>query len=163
MTQAVLLASTFQCVRDLTLWYLKFLREVNPYQTVQVNGAQLNSIYWLTAHIAWAENHLLLQCCGGAPLHYPWLEHYKLGSNGTLHDHEPDMKDLLQTLKTIHERAMFHLHQLSDNDIEKPNPCGYVFNKDNSIRMMIQHSIRHEAQHAGHLSWWCKLSGIQTI
>jgi hypothetical protein len=47
--------------------------------------------------------------------------------------------------------------------LDKDNPAGFGFGGDNSYRMMIQHAIRHEAIHAGHLSWLCKLHGIQTV
>lgn len=163
MTQAQLLAQTLQKVRDLTMWYLGMLKTSDPYQEFEVNGVKLNSIYWLTAHIAWAENMLVLEMCGGETVGVEWLKHYALGCDGSLHTDKPDMKEAIGALKEIHAKSIELLHQLPDEKLEEINKREFGFGGDKSVRMMIQHCIRHEAMHTGHLSWLCKINGIKAI
>ena len=162
-TEAQLLAATFQKVRDLTKWYLSLLKNADPYKEWEVNGQKLNSVAWLAAHLIWAEDFLIVRTTGGKGADIPWLEHYKLGSDGTLHEEKPDMKNLLSLLKQGHENAMAHLLSLTDEKLSEENPLGFGFGGDSTNRMMVQHCIRHEAMHTGHLSWLCKINGIQTV
>jgi hypothetical protein len=104
---------------------------------------------------------LILQSTGGEALNIDWLEKVTLGSP---HDTSllPDTKEVLTTLKNVHEISMNHLATLSNATLDEPNLTGISFGSD-TIRCIIQHAIRHEATHAGHLSWICKLNGINTI
>lgn len=163
MTQAQTLANMHQKVRDLTLWYLSLLKEADPYRVFECNGEKFNSTYWLTAHLTWAQNFLVLQATGGSAVEAPWLDHYRLGCDGTLHESAPSMKDAIQLLKAVHVQAIAHIGSLTEEHLDKPNLLGFGFGGDNSNRMMIQHCIRHEAMHAGHLSWLCKINGIKSV
>lgn len=161
--QAILLAGTLQKVRDLTKWYFSLLKDADPYKEWEVNGTKLNSIAWLAAHIIWAENFLILGGTGGKPLRAEWLNHYRLGCDGSLHEPAPDMKFILNTLKEVHTLAHEHLLTLTDEVLEQPNPVNFVFGADNTHRMLIQHTIRHEAMHTGHLSWLCRINSVETV
>ena len=157
------LADTFQKTRDLTKWYLSLLKEIAPELQPQLNAQKLNSIYWLTAHLVWAENFLIIKATGGNGVEIPWLEHYKLGSDGSLHDARGDFKSLLSDMKMVHEASMAHLLTLDDETLHQPNPVGFAFGTDNTNRMMIMHAIRHEGTHVGQLGWLCKLHGVKAI
>lgn len=163
MTQAEVLVAMHNKVRDLTMWYISMLKSVDPHQQYEVNGKKLNSVYWLTAHLAWAENFLLLEATGGIKDTTNWLNHYRLGCDGTLHTDRPDMYEAVKLLKSIHERANQHVFTISDKLIEEENKLGITFGSEKTNRIAIQHCIRHEAMHAGHLSWLCTISGIQTV
>lgn len=163
MTQAQLLAQTLQKVRDLTMWYIGMLKLSDPYKEFEVNGVKLNSVYWLTAHLAWAENMLVLEMCGKDSVKADWLNHYALGSDGTLHTEKPDMKETIHLLKEIHAESMELLTNLPDEKLEEINKREFGFGGDKTVRMMIQHCIRHEAMHTGHLSWLCKINGVKAI
>lgn len=163
MSQGAIFANMHSKVRDLTRWYLSLLKTVDPYSQVDVNGIRLNSIYWLVAHLTWAENMLILKATGGNPVDAPWLEHYRLGGDGTLHTHNPDLKAALKLLKEVHELSQAHLLTLPDEKMEQNNLIGFGFGGDNTNRMMIQHCIRHEAMHTGHLSWLCKIHRIESV
>jgi len=162
-TEAKILADTFQKVRDLTRWYFSLLKEADPNHTWEINGTRLNSILWVASHVAWAENNLILEGTGGKGVEIDWLPHYNIRSTGAIHDAKHDMKAALNGLKLVHEKAMEHLLSLSDEAMEMENIAGIAFGKDKTNRILIQHAIRHEAMHTGHLSWLCKINGIKTI
>jgi len=162
-SEAALLADTFQKVRDLTKWYFSLVKDANPYHQWEVNGQKLNSIAWLAAHLVWAEDFLIVRATGGKGLGLEWLEHYKLGSDGSLHEEKPDMKTLLSLLKKGHENATAHLLSLSNEKLEEENAFGFGFGGVKTNRMMIQHCIRHEAMHTGHLSWLCKINSTESV
>jgi len=163
MSEAELLSQTFEKVRQLTKWYFSLLKDADPYKEWEVNGQKLNSIAWLAAHLVWAEDFLIVRLTGGKGADIPWLEHYKLGSDGTLHEEKPDMKILLTHLKEGHERSKAHLLTLSNETLAQQNKAGIGFAGDTTNRMMVQHCIRHEATHTGHLSWLCKINGVESV
>lgn len=162
-SQAILLAETFQKVRDLTKWYFSLLKNADPYKQWEVNGQKLNSIAWVAAHLVWAEDFLMVRCTGGKGCGIEWLEHYNLGSSGTLHEEKHDIKDSLNLLKQGHETATAHLLTLSNEKLAEENPMGFGFGGVKTNMMMVQHCIRHEAMHTGHLSWLCKINGVETV
>ena len=162
-SEATSLADTFQKTRDLTKWYLSLLKTADPYHQWEVNGNKLNSVAWLTAHLIWAEDFLIIRATGGKGIGLEWLEHYKLGGDGSLHEEKPDVKNLLALLKQVHENATAHLLTLSNEQLSEDNPLGFGFGGVKTNRMMIQHAIRHEGMHTGHLSWLCKINGVQSI
>jgi hypothetical protein len=164
MTQAELLADTLDRTRGLTKYYTSLLRDTDPEAQIEANGIKLNSLYWLTAHLMWAEDNLAIQMTGRQSVAPEWIEHYCVSSNGTLHEGRPDFKTLLAQLKQVHELSLAHIKQLTDEDLDKPNPAGMHFGDGNtSRRVMLQHAIRHEGTHVGHLGWLCKLQGIKGI
>jgi len=161
--EAVILADTFQKSRDLTRWYLSLLKDADPYKHWEVNGTQLNSVIWLASHLAWAENMLVLKGTGGQPVAIEWMEHYHLGSKGDLHHPEHDMKTVMHALKEVHEKSMEHLLTVTDEKMDAENILGFGFGGIKTNRILVQHAIRHEATHVGHLSWLCKINKIQTV
>jgi len=162
-SEAESLADTFQKTRDLTKWYLSLLKPADPCYQWEVNGKKLNSIAWIAAHLVWAEDFLIIRATGGKGIGLEWLEHYKLGSDGSLHEEKPDMKNLVTILKEGHVKATTHLLGLNNDKLNEDNPLGFGFAGVKTNRMMIQHAIRHEAMHTGHLSWLCKINGVQSI
>lgn len=161
--EAKTFADIFERTRDLTKWYLGLLKTVDSEKELPVGDKTLNSVYWITAHLVWAENFLVVKSTGGIGVDIPWLEHYKLGSDGTLHEGRGDLKSVIDSLKIVHANAMKHLLTLDDEMLQRPNPAGFAFGSDNTNRMMIIHAIRHEGTHIGHLGWICKLHGISTV
>lgn len=163
-TEAIALADTYESVRALTRWYFSKLKDVDMAKQFEVEGHKLNSAYWILAHLIWAENFLLIQALGGKPFEYSWLSKYAIGTPCPEHTQDlPGVKQLFDIWKEVHPAAMQHVRSLSDEILATNNPLDMGFGGDNSYRMMIQHAIRHEALHTGHLSWLCKLYGIGTI
>lgn len=163
LSQANLLADTYEMAYGLVRFYTGNLKEAEPYKQWEVNGAKLNSIAWINSHLCWSENFLLLKAAGAPSCEIAWLEHYSFGSDGTLHDPKVDMKVILSDRKIVHEAAMKHIRGLSNEDLEKENPLGIQFGQSKSIKSIIQHAIRHEGTHAGHLGWLCKINGTKTV
>ncbi|MES2621313.1 MAG: DinB family protein [Bacteroidota bacterium] len=163
LTQANLLADTYEMAYGLVRFYTGNLKKAEPYKQWEVNGAKLNSIAWINSHLCWSENFLLLQAAGSPSCEIAWLEHYSFGSDGTLHDPKVDMKVILNDRKIVHEAAMNHIRGLTNEELEKENPMGIQFGPSKSIKSIIQHAIRHEGTHAGHLGWLCKINGMKTV
>lgn len=161
--EAALLADTLQKTRDLTRWYLSLLKNADPYHQPEVNGVKLNSVAWLAGHLVWAEDFLVLRATGGEGTGIEWLEHYKLGADGSLHVATPNMKEILDTLKMVHEKATAHLLTLSDEQLNEPNPFGITFSGASNKKITVQHCIRHEGMHTGHLSWLCRMNGLKAV
>ena len=139
------------------------MKGVDPYQHWEVNGVNLNNIIWLSSHITWAENFLILKGTGGTALDISWLDHYNISSDGSLHDKQHDMKTILDALKEVHTRAMEHLLTVTDEQMEAPNKFGFNFGGIETNRILVQHAIRHESMHTGHLSWLCKINKLESI
>ena len=161
---ANVLADAYESVRSLTKWYVSKMKDVDMMKEFELEEKKLNSAYWLISHLTWTEQFLLLQALGGKTLDIPWLELFRIGSK-IPEDRNvlPSIKQVLDDWKEIHFAAMTHVRSLSDETLSQDNPIGMGFGGDNTHRMMIQHAIRHEAMHTGHLSWLCKLYGIKTI
>lgn len=163
-TEANILADSYESVRLLTKWYISKLKEADMHKEFVVEETKLNSACWIVAHLIWAENFLLLQALGGKAFEFPWLQKFGIGATPPESKSDvPEVKQLLEAWKEVHPAAMLHVRSLPDEMLVKDNPMGIGFGGDNSHRMMIQHAIRHEAMHTGHLSLLCKLYGIKTI
>jgi uncharacterized damage-inducible protein DinB len=162
-SEAVVIWDTFQKVRDLTKWYFSLLKGADARQQLEINGEKLNSALWLASHLAWAENFLAIQGTGGEGVDIPWLDHYKIASDGTIHSEQHDMRAALDALKAVHEKATAHVSGLTDEKLEAPNMMGFGFGGISTSRILIQHLIRHEAMHTGHLSWLCKMNKIKRV
>lgn len=163
-TEANILADAYESVRALTKWYISKMKDVDMHKVFEVEGKKLNSAYWVTAHLAWAERFLLLQALGQQTPDIPWLKQFCIGSTMPEDSNRlPPVKQVLDTWKDIHAAAMAHLRSLPDEMLNEESPSGFGFGGNNSCRMMIHHAIRHEAMHIGHLSWLCKLYGINTV
>jgi hypothetical protein len=161
--EALILADTFQKTRDLTRWYLSLLKESDSSKRWEINGTRLNSILWLASHLTWAENFLILKGTGGEPVAIEWIENYNISSSGDLHHAEHNMKTVMAAMKEVHEKASAHLATVSDEKMEEENALGFGFGGLKTNRILVQHAIRHEAQHVGHLSWLCKINKIETV
>jgi len=161
--EALILSDTFQKTRDLSRWYLSLLKDSDPYKRWEINGTHLNSIIWVASHLAWAENFLIIKGTGGEALEVAWLDKYNISSNGELHHPDHHMKEVMSTLKAVHEKAMAHMPTVSDEKMDAENSLGFGFGGIKTNRILLQHAIRHEATHVGHLSWLCKINKIETV
>lgn len=160
-SQSLLLAETLDFTRGLSKWYLSLLKDTDMKKVFEINGHQLNSPIWIAAHLAWAENMLVLKSTGGKVFDIDWLNEVGLGA---LHNTDvlPEAKKVIKTMKAIHEASLAHITSLTDEQLDEPNITGINFG-ENTKRRVIQHAIRHEGTHAGHLGWICKLQGIKAI
>jgi len=164
MTQAQLLADTFKKARTLTLFYLSKLKGIDPMSPFELGKITTNSIYWHVAHLMWAEDNLIMILTGADSVAPDWAQHYQLGCDGSLHAEHGTFKELLSEFKTMHPKCMAHLSSLSDEELSEDNSVLLQFGDgDISKRLAIQHAIRHESTHTGHLGWIAKINEVATI
>ena len=162
-TETIILAEMMDKTRSLTRFYISNLKTVDPYTPIEFGGKTFNSIYWLTAHLIWAQDNLIVMGTGAKSLAPDWIKHYHLGADGSLHEGHGDYKALLVDMKRVHEDSMNYLKGLDDEILDRENAFGFHFGDgDTSNRLIIMHAIRHEGTHIGNLAWMCKMSEIKT-
>ena len=162
-TETHILADMMDNTRNLTRFYISNLKNVDPYTPIEFGGKTFNSIYWLTAHLIWAEDNLIVAGTGAPSVAPEWIKHYHLGADGSLHTGHSDYKSLLTDMKRVHEEAMNYLKNLDDSILDKDNAFNLHFGDgDISNRFIIMHAIRHEGTHIGNLAWMCKMNEVKT-
>ena len=161
-TETQILADMMDKARLLTRFYISNLKEADPYTPIDFGGKKFNSIYWLTAHLLWAEDYLIVQGTGGKSIAPGWADHYQIKSDGRLHDGHGDYKVLLSDMKQVHESAMQYLRGLDDAILDKDNALGFHFGDgDATNRFIIMHAVRHEGGHSGNLAWLGKMHEVK--
>ena len=161
-TETQILADMMDKSRQLTRFYISNLKAVDPYIPIEFGGKTFNSVYWLTAHLIWAEDYLIVQGTGAKSVAPDWVKHYHLGSDGSLHEGHGDYKALLNDMRQVHESAMHYLRGLDDAILDKDNTLGFHFGDgDATNRFIIMHAVRHEGGHSGNLAWLCKMHEVK--
>ena len=163
-TEAQILAETMDKTRQLIRYYISGLKAADPYIPTEFGGLNFNSIYWLTAHLIWAEDNLIVKSSTGKSFAPDWVQHYHIGGEGSLHEGHGDFKSLLDVMKEVHERSMTHLKSLPEEQLSAESTLGFGFGDgDTSVRMMVMHAIRHEGTHIGNFAYLCKMKGIKMV
>lgn len=161
-TEAQVLAHMMDRTRQYTRNYLSYLKGVDMHRTFVCEGKELNTGFWLVAHLAVSENGLLLRGTGGPFEKFSWAKYFFIGSQGMPKEQYPPYEEVWATFKAVHERTMAHLPTLTDEALEQPNITGLPL-IGTTVRDVITHAIRHEGAHIGHITWLCKLYGIKTM
>lgn len=161
-TEAQVLARTMDRSRQYTRYYLDKLKDKDPHHRFNCEGKELNTVYWLVAHITVTQNGLLLMATGGPFEKFSWAKHYGRGGQGLAQDQCPPFEEVLDTFDRIHTKSIAHVAGVDEAVLEQPNPTGITLIGP-TLRDVIVHAIRHEGLHTGHLSWLCKLHGISTM
>jgi hypothetical protein len=160
-TETQILADMMDKTRQLTRFYISNLKAIDPYTPVEFGGKNFNSLYWLTAHLVWAEDNLIMAGTGAKSIASEWINHYHIKSDGSLHEGHGDYKALLAEMKRVHEESLTHLRGMDDSLLDKDNALGFQFGDgDTSTRLIVMHAIRHEGTHIGNLAWMCKMNEI---
>ncbi len=161
-TEAEVLAYTMSKTREYTLFYFNKLKDQDLHRRFVCAGKELNSAYWLMAHIAVTQNGLLLMSTGGPFEKFTWAKHFGRGGAGLPPDQCPPFAEVYETFERIHAKAIAYVASLPDVALEGPNLTGISL-IGTSVRDVVIHAIRHEGLHTGHLSWLCKLHGVTTM
>lgn len=162
-TEGTILANVLDSTRQLTRFYLSKTADLDVSKRFEATGFTTNSIHWIVAHLAWAENFLILQAIGNTNSELPWFEKFGLG---TAHPDRADMppyEEALQSFNTIHQQCLEVIKPLNTAELDTPNHLGLKFGNNDSMRMIIQHAIRHEGTHAGHLGWLLRMHGKRIV
>lgn len=157
-----ILKNIIEFQHNLMVWYLSLLKETDVDKCFELEGVKINSLYWITAHLANAEDALLMKALGKEGHQYEWLKKYSLGSSQDIKK-EVSYEELVRIAKEIHIACMNNLDEMTDAELNKDNSLGITFMGDSSIRTIIMHHLRHQGVHTGHLSLLCKLNGIKTV
>lgn len=158
------LVETIEEVRNLTLFYLSKLNGKDYFREFEVEGTRLNSAAHVIAHLAWAEEFLILRAITGHGSGLSWTDHFRIGAPRPHVSAYPPFEQIVAGFQEIHLKAMDILTRIQDDEIlDLPNKINLKFQKGDSIKVCLLHHIRHEASHAGHLSWLCKLHKVETV
>jgi hypothetical protein len=161
--EADILADCYEDVRSLLKFYLMRAEVVDPHKVYSLEGKELNTLYWLMAHLTWSEHFLLVEAMGGEPLDIPWLEKFEMGSAPPTGNGLPGVEEVREAMDRVHERAMATLRGLSSEELGAPNAAGITFRGGDAKRVVVRHAIRHEPCHIGQIGWLIKLAGGETV
>ncbi|MBL7982361.1 MAG: DinB family protein [Flavobacteriales bacterium] len=163
MNQAALLAELMDHTHAFTLQHMERLDGKDLHQRFSVGGTQLNSPFWILAHLAVSENWLVLRGTGGPFQKFSWAKQFTLGSTPPLPAECPSLEEVMDTYAQVHSLAIEHVRDLSDEALKSPHLALMNLDGGTDMKAVIKHHIRHESSHNGHLGWLCKLHGLPTI
>jgi hypothetical protein len=150
--------------RELANYYIHKTKDVDVKKRFDVDGKKLNSIYWLVAHMAWAQNNLIIRSTGGPNPEVKWLKFFAIGKPAEEGEtNGPSYEEVVAGFEKVHHIAMEHLEKLDPALLDSPNKIDWEIMKSKTMRATLIHHIRHEGAHVGHLSWNASLHGIKTI
>lgn len=152
--------------RQLALGGIRKISDANVdvFKRFEVNGRKLNSVYWLTGHMAWAQNNLILRSTGGPNPDLKWLKLFALGKPAEEGEGSGVSWDEVKAgLQKVHDISMEHLGTLTAADLDSPNKLDWEIMGGKTMRNTIMHHIRHENNHTGQLFWLMNFHGIKTI
>jgi hypothetical protein len=163
MTQAQVLADLMDHAHAFTLEHVGRLREKDLHHRFVVENQELNSPYWIVAHLAVSQNWLILRGTGGPFQKFSWAKLFTLGATPPPPAECPPFEEILSTYQAIHDLSMAHVGALSDGSLGAPHQAMMKLGGGDDVRAVIKHHIRHESSHNGQLGWLCKLHGLPTI
>lgn len=163
MSRSKLLAEITDNTRDLAYFYLSKLDEKDWFIEPEANGKKINSVAWTLCHMTWAQNHLILKGCSDQAVSNSWLDMFAIGSTPPPFEKYPVLDEIKNEMKTIHQKSIEVLSNMDDDELMKPNNTSIKFKRGDAKLQIINHHIRHEAMHIGHLSILCKLLDAKTI
>ena len=162
-TAATTLAGALNSARQLTRFYLNQAKDLDVEQRFTVGEFTTNSIHWLIAHLGWAEDFLILKGVGNAGIEKPWFKHFELGSDYPAAADFPPYSEAIETFHEVHKSAMELLNDLPDSKLNEKNHIGVAFGAVDTKEAIINHCIRHESTHCGHLGWLLRMQGKKVI
>ena len=160
-TEAQVLSHMMDRTREWTRYYLSGLKSQDPHRRFDCDGKELNTVFWLVAHMATSQNGLLLAAAGGPFEKFWWAKHFTLGAPGLPPEECPTYEEVWETFKSVHQKAIAHIATLNEDQLNAPNPTKLAIGT--TVRDVITHAIRHEGGPSGQLAWLCKLYGVTTV
>lgn len=160
-SEPVVLAETFEMVRNLTMMYLNQLDKIDVHEMIDYKGIKFNSAYWIAGHLTWSEHSLIVNGVAGEDMGIDWIEEFAIGKDPENIVKKPSIEEILKTLEKVHSKSMEIIKNLSDKNLDEENHFGIAFGGVKSKRNLIKHLIRHEPMHIGQLSLILKVNGIK--
>ncbi|TND07957.1 MAG: hypothetical protein FD123_2765 [Bacteroidetes bacterium] len=163
VTQGQLIAQLMDNTRDLVHFYSSKIEEEHWMTRPEMNGVQMNSTLWTMAHLAWAQNFLILKGCSARDLGRDWMELFAIRKEMPADEHVPAISEIRLALDDIHKAAVEVVSALSEEELAEPNNLDAKFKRGNTKLQIISHHLRHEGCHIGHLGWLAKTFGAKTV
>src|SRR5579859_5672763 len=160
---SILLAKTLHSARQLTKFYLSHTTGLDVQKRFKVEGFETNSIHWIVAHQAWGENFIILNGVKKEGLDIAWFNAFKIGNPHPEKTSFPNFEQTVKVFDDVHKKALDIINSLSPEELQQDNFTGLEFGGGKSNEALIRHAIRHEAMHAGHLSWLLRMHGVKKI
>ena len=165
-TELATLRNMVDATRQLAHFAIKKMegRESDMQKRFEVEGRKLNSMYWIIAHMAWAENNLIIRSLGGANPAVPWLKHFAMGKSAE--DGENcgvPYAEIYAGFKKVHQVAMETLDKLNPDELNSENLLNWEILGGKTKRNTIMHHVRHENTHVGQMLWLVNLHGVKTL
>lgn len=166
-TELITLRNMVDATRQLVHFALKKMEgrsEEDMKKRFEFEGRKMNSIYWIVAHMAWAENNLIIRSLGGPNPELPWLKHFALGKPAEEGEScGVPYSEIYAGFKKVHQIAMETLNNLNPEELNSDNLLNWEILGGKTKRNTIMHHVRHENNHTGQLSWLVNLHGEKTI
>jgi hypothetical protein len=163
LSEAKVLAELLDNARQLTLFYLEHSKDLDKAKSFLIGDYRTNSILWITAHLAWAEDYLILQGVGNKGLGKAWFKDFSIGSTPRENTESPSYEEIYQTFGKLHKSSLKILLNLSDEALDETNHVGLKFKAGDSKRIIVRHCIRHESAHCGKLGMLLRMHGKKII
>lgn len=161
--EAKTLAALMDQSHKAVLTTLERLSGQDLHHRFSMDGKELNSAFWIMAHLTGSQNWLILRGSGGPFRKYPWAKHFGMGSTGAIPEFPPALDDVLSMYEAVHADGMAHVSKLSEEQLASPHNAMMNLAAGNDVRTVIRHHILHESGHCGQLVWLGKLYGLRTI
>lgn len=163
MTEAHFLADMMRHAHDITQSHIRKLESVDLHKRFNVEGKELNSAYWLFAHMTVSQNWLILRGTNGPFQKFSWAKLFNLGTKPPPIEDCPPFEEVKSKLEEIQRLSLEHVSALDENALGSPHNAMMQLPGSNTMREIIKFQVRHESMHNGQLSWLCKLHGIKTL
>jgi hypothetical protein len=163
MTEAHFLAGMLRHSHEFTQAHLRKLEPVDLFKRFSVEDKELNSAYWLFAHMTVSQNWLILRGTNGPFQKFSWAKLFNLGTTPPPPEECPPFDEVKAKLEEIQRLSEEHVAGLDETALGSPHNAIMQLPGGNNMRDIIRHHIRHESMHNGQLSWLCKLHGLKTI
>jgi hypothetical protein len=128
-----------------------------------VDGKQLNSAFWIIAHLAGSKNWLVSRGAGGPFRKLSWAKHFGMGSTGESPEECPTLEEVLAAYETVHLESSAHVRSLDEARLSAPHQAMMDLPTGKDVRSVIHHHILHESAHCGQLEWLRALYGLPGI
>ena len=159
-TEAKVLASLMDRSHRNVLSHLDLLSGHDPHHRSSVGGKELNSAFWIVAHLAVSENWLVLRGSRGSFRKFSWAKHFSIGSTPPPVSECPPWNEVLDTYRTVHADAIAHVAGLDQAALDAPHEALMRISAGNDVRAILGHHLLHESGHCGQLAWLCAIHGV---
>jgi len=129
------------------------LKDVDVYKIFELEGKKFNPVIWEIGQGTYLT--------GGKGLKFDWAPLFGIGVIPPSKENYPAYKEIWSTFNEVHKNTMNHISSLTDEQLATPSRMDFAMVTD--IRGTIQHCLRHEGTHIGHLGWLANMHAIKTV